>query len=367
MPHKIYSLVDLARLGWFEQIKWSELKAKDITSFDRNGMTFLHYTAQHGRWQSLPLPLRDKKYWKDAKDGSSIYLCAFKGTDHSWIDKDDLTEDQILKKDKQGESIVSILVNKGQLYRLPRNSITTKVLRDKYQQADLKTQKSYESCLIHLIARKDQIKCVPSHLLTEANLSIQGHYGESVYHILAERSQIHLLPKETLTKRSLTLKNAYGATPLVSLAENQPELIPKEFINPDLFYRDYDAAKQETPLQAWAAGRGWQEIPKSLLTKESISIGSPESPIDHILQNYAQETKGVSVIDKILVSKIVDLLKLVETKELQRLKRQEEERESMRFIEAPLLAYTPANLIKKEIAKRSILEKVTKKECEISL
>lgn len=362
MPTPAYSPVDLARLGWYEQIQWNKLTPKEVIAFDKLGMNFLHYASRDGKWQHLPLELRDKKFWKLSKIGTSILMFAFQGTDNSWVDPKDLTEKEILRTNHRNESIIWTLISKGQIQRLPRTCITENVLRHQYIKTDLETVESYQECIVHHIARKDQIKHIPSNLLNETLLSTKGNYGESVYHILAERSQLHLLPRDALTKDALTIENAYGVNPLVAMAEHQPELIPKELRTAKYIYEDYlpkdktAFQTRESPLQAWAAGKHWEDIPSNLLNKKSISIGSPDSPIDHILKNYAEETKGAHSIRRELITKVTKLLRLVETEELKRVKCQEEEKESLRLIDVANLSYSPANLIKKELGKRAIIK-----------
>ena len=366
MPTPAYSTIDLARLGWYEQVQWNKLTPKDIGTFDEHGMNFLHYASKDGRWQNLPLELRDKKHWKLSKSGNSVIMFAFQGANNSWVDPEDLTEKELLRKNNKGESIISMLVNKGQIQRLPKSCITENILREQYMKVDLKTRISYQESIIHLIAKKDQIKHIPTSLLNENLLSIPGNYGETVYHILAERCQIHLLHPDTLTKRALTIENAYGVNPLVAMAEQQPQLIPKELKTAKYLYEDYlpkdktAFQSRESPLQAWAAGKHWEDIPSSLLNKKSVSIGSPDSPIDHILKNYAEETKSVHSMRGELIAKVTKLLELVDTDELKRLKNQEEEKESLRLIDVVNLRYSPANLIKKELGKRAVVKSLHK-------
>jgi hypothetical protein len=357
--------VDLARLGKFKLIDWKKLTEKDITEFDTCGETLLHYCAKASKWQSLPISLRDKKYWTDSKDGNSIYMCAFHGKDPSWINKNELTENEILKKNKYGESLAYIAILTYNLNHIPKASITDKVLRDQTQKQELK---GYNGRIIHSIAANNQIKQVPIELLTEDLLSIQGQYGQSVYHLLAQNDQIQLIPKKLLTKNALCIEDFYGVSVLGTIAENQPKFIPKEFLTPEMFYK---GKKGETPLHAWAESEHWNSIPDNLLNKESISLkSSPESPspLDYIIDHYSKDILTLYPNTKTsLVKKMTRLLSLANTKELERLKSQEETKDKERSMKPTVKEHGVLHLINSQLKKNKVLKKLSERTFELQI
>lgn len=359
------SPVDLARLGKFKQINWRKLTEIDITEFDHSGQTLLHYCAKSGHWGFLPTHLKSKKYWQDDKEGNSIFMCAFQGNDQSWIDKNELTEKILLKKNKYGESLIYIAALTYNIHSIPKSSITDKVLRDRTQQQELR---GYNGIIIHAIAANDQIKEIPKELLTEELLSIQGQYGQSAYHILAQNGQIHLIPKELLTKNALCIEDFYKVRVLATIAENQPEAIPKEFLTPEMFYK---AIKGETPLHSWAESEHWKSIPDNLLTKESISLkSSPKSPspLDYIADHYSKEILTLYPNTKTnLVKKMTRLLSLSSIAELERLKSLEETKEKERSVRPTIKEHSLSHLIKSELSKKRVIKTISESPFELQI
>lgn len=359
------SPVDLARLGKFKKINWKKLTEKDVSEFDDTGTTLLHYCAKSGHWEFLPPHLRSKKYWKNDKDGNSIYMCAFQGNDQSWINKNELTEHELTKKNKYGESLMYIATLTYNINSIPKSSITNKVLRDPTQRQELR---GYNGIIIHTIAANDQIKEVPEELLTEELLSIQGQYGQCTYHILAQNGQIHLIPKKLLTKNALCIEDFYKVSVLATIAENQPEVIPIEFLTPKMFYK---GMKGETPLHAWAESEHWKSIPDNLLTQESISLkSSPSSPspLDYIVDHYSKEILTLYPNTKTnLVKKMARLLSLPSITELERLKSLEETKEKERIMKPTIKEHSLLHLIKAELSKKKIIKTISQSPFELQI
>ena len=363
MPPK-YRPVDLARLKKFSQINWINLTEKDITEFDENGQTLLHYVAHQGFWSDLPIPLRDKKYWQNSKDNNTVYMLAFTSKNLSWVNHNDLTEQEILKRNDFGESLVSIAILNNNFRRIPKSSITEKVLTSPFNGP---ISEDFEDMIIHRIAEHNQTKYLTKELLKEEVLSIRGQYGRSTYHILAEHKQINLLPKEALTKKALQIKDFYGNEVLGTIVKHQPEAIPKEFLTPEMFYKNKVG---KTPLHFWAESKNWDHIPNHLLNKESINLNSPNSPlaliIEQYVQNIAYEKNENNKLE--ITKKLSRLLTLSNEDELKSLKVKLEasglDWDTKDLEEENILT---AKLIQKELTRRKLVKELSKHDQSIEI
>jgi hypothetical protein len=286
--------VELASCGQYSQINWKRLTVKDITEFDDLGYTLLHHCARHSQWQSLPIKLRDPKYWQEARDGDTIYMAAYYSADQSWVNTSQLTKKDILKRNKEGKFLALLATHNKTLHTLPKSLITREVILEKVQEAQTnlnkkntphKSKLDSKNLLIHEIARYGQISAIPKNLLSEKLLSIKGTSGESVYHILAQEEQAEEIPKNLWTRDALTLKSPQGVTPLHYIVRQGADVMPetitlKDFLNETII--------GETPLHSWAKSSYWISIPDKYLTQETLGLkGSfKESILEIILDNY---------------------------------------------------------------------------------
>lgn len=359
--------IELAKAGWDWAFEWDKLTPEDITKYDEKGLTFLHYIAKNGKWDNLPTHLQDKKYWREGKDGETIYMSAFRGFSVGWIKEGELDEAEILKTNKKGESIATIAAQTRQFNKLFEklfaHNVTKAVLTQKYMD---NAPKDHDECIIHLIASENDLKYIPQSVLTEDLLSLKGRDGNTVYHILAQGCQIHLLPKETLTKKALTIENDAGASVLYRLAENQAELIPEELLTPELFCKV--SKDKESPLQAWARSGKWDLIPDHLLTKESLSIGNSvkETPIHHILKKYDSQLFNGEEIKATQSKKISRILSLVNIETLEALKDAEEKSLNRLGFDLESITWYMQS-IKKELSKRKIVKKLSGSEQSLNI
>jgi hypothetical protein len=360
--------IEHAKTGWDWAFEWEKLTPEDVTKYDDKGLTFLHYVAKNGKWDKLPKHLQDKKYWREGKDGETIYMSAFRGLSVGWIMEGVLDEAEIIKKNNEGESIITIAAQTTQFNKLFEklfaHNVTKTVLTQKYMD---NSPEDHDECTIHLIASENDLKYIPQSVLTEDLLSLKGRDGNTVYHILAQGCQIHLLPKETLTQNALTIENNAGASVLYRLAENQAELIPEKLLTQELFCKV--CKDKESPLQAWARSGKWDLIPDHLLTRETLSIGNTpqESPIHHILRKYdSQLFNGELLQGNPLSKKVSRIINLVNIETLEALKNAEER--SLNRLGFDLNSPTwYMQSIKKELSKRKIVKKLSESEQSLSI
>jgi hypothetical protein len=280
--------VNLASCRHYNKLKWDKLTEKDITEFDDMGFTLLHYAALHGMWDKLPTNLRDQKYWQDSKDGNSIYLCAYIGSDQTWIDKSKLTTYDIIKKNKQGAFIANIATAYRTLHEIPFSLLTKEVLLQDIHPYKIPSDEPHsQDKLIHQIARFDQLNCIPKELLTEELLLTRGSYGDNVYHIVSKNKEINEIPEFLWTKKALTSPEKDGTTPLHTIAVHQPDFIPPD-IDLDSLLLKTDTGL--TPLHVWADRPHWYKIPNKFLTKETLALdnGFGSTLLETIVNSYKE-------------------------------------------------------------------------------
>ena len=352
--------VELASCGSYNQIKWDRLTEKDITEWDGMGVTLLHHAASAGLMGNIPKHLQDKKYWTPTPNGTTMYMLALqRPSPNWWFNKNDLTEEEIIKKNKMGESFLSLAVqlsfhNVGKL--IPKESLTQKALRQDYKDGDK---------IIHIMAKHNVIQNLPKSVLNEGLLSLKGKDGDTVYHHQAAIGRIKDFPKRVLTKTALTLENDKGMSPLFSMALNEPEMIPKEVLTPKYLH----VKKQsQTPLHCWIQGESWMNIPLELITKESLKIKTQHSILFNIVEQYDRNRTWYAD-DKAISDKIEKLfakaLKLGDTNDLKEI------RNKLRIKEKDYLKKQGldwvSSIIQKEIAKRKILKELNTKEACINI
>jgi hypothetical protein len=211
-----------------------------------------------------------------------MYMLAAQSPNMDWVDPKDLTEREILRKSKHGHCIISLAITNGNFNKIPRQSITDKLL---------KTDLNSRELLIHFIAREGDIKKIPKELLTEELLSLNDSEGASTYHILADEGKLKDIPKKLLTINALSLKDDYGATPLLGMVQNEPELIPKQLLTEKIML-----GKQfgETPLHTWATSEHWMDIPLELITKDSLKAKSPYTLLYCLISQYDRNKAWLS-------------------------------------------------------------------------
>jgi hypothetical protein len=202
---------------------------------------------------------------------------------------EDLSEEDLLKKDENGESIIFWALKNGVFDHIPKRCITQRVLLIDIPNTNEK--------LIHLLAKERSFNYIPKDILTEELLSVKGMYGKSAYHLLANQGTIKNLPSKLLTKSALTLKADNGWTPLHTIAGTTPNIIPDCITLDDLLIPSND---NTTPLESWTMGPSWMEIPdkyinsKTLLMKDNHGI----CPLDCFIKNYEYECnhrKGLAI------------------------------------------------------------------------
>jgi hypothetical protein len=353
------SPIQLAAAKSFFKIDWANLTPKDITEVGPDGKTLLHHAAFNGFWDRLPEPLTDKKYWTDTSDGTTIPMLAVHSySSELWVNPKDLTEDEILKKNKAGECFLSLAIQLS--YRdiskiIPKESLTQKALRSEYGNEKI----------IHLLARNDGIKKIPKKLLTEDLLCLKGRNGDTVYHVLAQEGKISHLPKELLTKKALTTTNDHGLTPLFTIAEKEPSLIPKELLTPEFLHEKRNG---ETPLHCWLQGEFWMDIPLEVITKESLRLLSGRTVLHHIVDLYDTNRLWFQK-DKETTKKIEQLFKKAlrlgdtETLEITRDRMKTKEKD---YLKADHLKRV-SSIIQDELNKRKLITKISQKEASIEI
>lgn len=341
-PNPVY----LASRCQYKDVDWNNLTEKDITTFNNKGYTFLHYVAEHGHWQRLPIKLRDKKYWKETEAGDTIYICAFRGRNHDWVNKKSLTTEDLLKKNKVGQSIATLLARTAMFSEIPKNIITKEVLLEPI------AEKKYDK-LIHLLALSGQIPSVPEELLTEELLSFKGQQGYTVFHVLAENNYADDIDPRLWTIKNLTLKCQDKTTPLHIITQYKPHLLPKDITIKELTLKNQYGL---TPIHAWARGHNWREIPDKFLTKESLELKDNYGTklIYQITEKFkTDEAIAPTKINAMLNSKMKSILSKTDGKTLHSLAADENSK--------------LAKHVKGEMAKRKILKELsgTKQSLEI--
>jgi hypothetical protein len=354
------SPVQLASQGSFVKIKWDKLTVKDITECDERGVTLLHHAASAGLMGNIPKHLQDKKYWTPTPNGTTMYMLALqRPSPNWWFDRNDLTEEEIIKKNNMGESFLSLAVqlsfhNVGKL--IPKESLTQKALSQNYKEGDK---------IIHIMAKHNVVQNLPKSVLNEELLSLKGKDGDTVYHHQASIGRIKDFPKKVLTKTALTLENDKGMTPLFSMALNEPEMIPKELLTPKYLHVKKGGY---TPLHCWLQGESWMNIPLELITKESLRLKTRHSTLFNIVEQYDRNRVWHSD-DKAISEKMNKLfakaLKLGETHDLKEINEKLSIKEKD-YIKQEGFDWV-SNMIQKEIAKRKILKELSTKEAYIDI
>lgn len=342
--------VEFAKNGKFEKINWPKLSVEDITDFDDKGFTLLHYAIRHGHWESVPVKLRDKKFWQDAKDGTSIYLSACHGNDMDRIDTSQLTTNDLLKRNEQRDFLALHYTNKGRLYTIPRDIITEEVLWHKVEDGYRVTGGYPEDYLIHRIARFDQIGYVHQEHLSHKLLALKSNAGQTVFHILANE-QANRIPQELWTREALLYQDDSKITPLHLITRCSGDLIPKDITINDLLILDEEG---NTPLHNWclAPGTDWALIPNKYLTKESLeSTGGNlrQTVLEKLLNRYKKEypIPNRDDLNILMNSKISYALKQIDTSKL---------KELLKDYDRPV-----TKLIKEEMCKRKLIQEVKTK------
>jgi len=274
----------LATAGHYEDIDWDNLTQKDVQEKSETGVTLLHQAARDGFFKKIPQGLRDKKYWVEAIEGTTVYISAYLGSDNSWIDKKNITTQDLLKQNTSGDSIATLAIEKGTFQDFPKEIITLDVLTQK-----IKCDKG--DTLLHKLARRGQLPLVPKIFLTEEILLTKGTYGESIFHIVAENRHYGNIQKNQWTRAAMTLEADNGTTPLHHICASSCGLVSKDITLDDMLAQT-DAGS--TPLHKWAASNRWYKIHDRFLTKEALEleVDFEKSPLQLIAQGYESSLKS---------------------------------------------------------------------------
>jgi len=341
------SPLSVATAGRYAQIEWEKLTEKDVLECSVTGHTILHHAAKQGYWNRVPKNLRDKKYWKEAKSGTTVLISAFQGDDQSWIDKKSLTTKEILKTNESGQSIANLSAKADRFYLLPKEIITPEVLQQEISQEDYDT-------VLHKLARNKQPWVLDKKYLTESILATKGNYGETVYHIIADDSVPEMIPKHLWTKTTVTLPADSGITPLHNLCQHDWTLIPKDITIEDILIKTTTGC---TPMHCWATTQNWHRIPDKFLTKETLELRAEyeAAPIGSIVKQFGQLNLKVKnkleKTDKSIESKFRNVLSKITDKTL---------KELLNTTEKSLIPF-----IKDEITKRKLTKTLKEEHLEI--
>jgi len=337
----------LASRCQYNYVDWNNLTEKDITTFNDKGYTFLHYVAEHGYWNRLPIKLRDSKYWRESESGDTIYICAFRGKDTDWITKESLTTEDLLKKNNTGQSIATLAAESKKFAELPKNIITREVLL-----TPLTAQRKWDK-LVHFLAQTGQIPAVPEDLLTEELLSIKGRGGNTVFHTLAENNYTDDIDPKLWTIENLTLTSYDKTTPLHTIAQYKPHLLPKDISLKELTLKTREG---HTPLHGWARRHNWRNIPDKFLTKDSLELKDNYGTklIYQITERFkTDEAIAPTKLNAMLNLKMKSILSKVDDKTLHSLAADENSKLAKHVVA--------------ELSKRKLVKELSKSEVNIDI
>jgi len=198
---------------------------------------------------------------------------------------EELTENDLLQN-RKGGPFISWAIRHKTFQFIPKKAITKRVLLHPI----IENKGHGETKVIHLLAKDAQFKDIPKDILTEELLATKTPLGESVYHLLSRNNKIHLLPKKVLTPKGLTLCSNSGWTPLHTIAQLTPHLIPKTIKLKDILLKDERGvtALHSWTNSSWESGYGWQNIPKEFLTTKTLGIEniSKQTPFTNIAEQF---------------------------------------------------------------------------------
>lgn len=347
--------VDYACSGLYSQIDFEKLTENDVTEFDNLGYTFLHHAARHGVWKRIPAQLREnKKLWKESKDGDSVYISAYYSADQSWIIKNELSEEDILKRNHIGNFIAHMATRNRTLYTYPKSLLTPKVLLQEVDNIEISTlsvKSTTKDKLIHQIARHNQLNTIPREIFSEELLSTRGVGEETPYHIIAGNEQAKAIPKELWTKKALSLTTETGVSPLHSIVLHTPDIIPRDIDLKSLLQKN---STGETPLHVWARNHKVMDIPDNFITKETLSL---EGKYDHslleiiVIQYLNEHTFALPKTKSAWKRNISKILGKASEKTLESLK----------------INVSPPTLAQNELFKRKLMKKISQSEKSISI
>lgn len=331
-----HSPVNLAYNKKFSQINWENLQERDILEKDKDGIDLLHHAAYEGFWEKIPKKYQNKKYWSIDSQGRSIYMCALIGGKKSgWVNKKDLTEEDILKKDLTGDFIAEHGARRGFFKEFSPEAITKKVLMTT-------SNSSTNDKIVHILARSKQFHCIPKELLTEELLNLKGEYNENIFHILCGEDQITEIPIKLLKRENLITQSDTGITPLHRLVTHSPHLVPKDATVEDLLIKTKHGF---SVMHAWTSDSNWANIPDKFLTKQSLEFKDiyGASPLSNIVDVYKDGWASRNgIMGALLASKMRNILKIISQKELNKLTKDK----------SPAIS----NLAKEEVIKRKVTE-----------
>jgi len=191
-----------------------------------------------------------------------------------------LTQEEVTETDNKGISFLMHIVSYGYWSDLP----------PKFKQFSLTQPAHGDDKIIHLIAKQGKLNALPKEFITEELLSLKGNKGESVYHLLAQENYSHHIDKHLWSRKALTLPSSNNSTPLHTVVQCQPKLLPEDITLTDLLSPNKD---EETPIYLWARGPHWSKIPNKFLTKQTLELkvgyGNFETIVHHICERFKND------------------------------------------------------------------------------
>lgn len=281
---------NLAKQGQYQNMAWAKLTEEDILTSDKDGFTFLHYTAYHGYFDKIPKNLQDEKYWKPSKNNTTVLMSAFErgqfeqdtSPKNTWIKPEHLTEKEILKTNGNGDSILTHAVLSKNLRQIPKDSITARALQSPL--SPLSPPSSQEN-IIHAIIRLHQLKDVPEAMLTEEVLSSKTRNGDTAYHKIA--TMVNEDYPNIWNQKTITLKDASEVTPMHLLTNHCPWSIPNHLLTKEnLRLKDKQG---QTVLDYWSREINWRLIPLDIISEDDLLLNKNikiKSPLDNIISQY---------------------------------------------------------------------------------
>jgi len=335
------SPLSLALSNEHHKIDWDNLTEADILNKSTTGLTLLHQAARDGFYKKIPQKLRDRKYWTETNEGTTVLISAYLGSDQSWLDKQSLTTQDLLKQNNGGDSIASLAIQKNIFQDFPKEIITKEVLTQKIKCDGGDT-------ILHKLARRDQLNLVPKIFLTEEILSSKGNYGESIFHILSESDHYEDISPKKWTRSAMTLKADNGATPLHHICHHNPSLVSEDITLDDILS---EADKGATPLYLWASTEQWHKIPDKFLTRESLEyeVDFIDSPLQLIMRGYELALKYSHKIPE-ETKKFKTVLSKISDRALNKLANK---------------GYVVIPLVKQKLIRRKVLKELGSKEQSI--
>jgi ankyrin repeat protein len=245
-------------------INWDNLTELDIKSKSQDGNTLLHYAAYYGCFEKIPKDLRNKKYWTETHNKTTVLMSAFERGKIPWVNPNDLTEEEIIKENGNKDSILTHAIFSKNLAVIPKTSLTKKVLMHPLYSREP---------AIHAIIRTNQIGELPPSCLNKEILSHKNENGDTGYHKIAQNHHDkatlqNLIAIGLWDQETLTLKASDHSTPLHILASKNAHMIPKKYLTKEnLNLKDH---RNQSVWHYWTGGSSWMSLPIELATEKDL-------------------------------------------------------------------------------------------------